>query len=87
MDEDDPETYVNNDEKRTELDYERKMRNIEGLDKDDGVGALRYQNKMEIGGSVFKDYVNILIGHGIKNKPGTHICLTCWSLISSSHRG
>jgi hypothetical protein len=28
VDEDDPETYVNNDEKRTELDYERKQRNI-----------------------------------------------------------
>ena len=87
VDEDDPETYVNNEEKKTQLEFERQERNMEGKDKDDGVNALRYQDKIAVSSEVFKDYVRIIISHGVKNVPFTHICLSCWCLISSSDRG
>lgn len=60
---------------------------MEGTDKDDGVNALRYSDKIAVNSDVFQDYVRILVTHGLKNVPHTHICLSCWCLISSSDRG
>lgn len=78
-DEDDPETYVNTDEKRNELEFERQKGPLTAED-------FTYQDKIPVASDLFKQYVDVLINNGKKNVPKTHICCNCWQFVTKTIR-
>ena len=76
------EDYCDNEEKKSELDIERRNARVRG----EQTAAGQFKLRMPIAGSEFNEYAEMLIENGKKNVPKTHLCLTCWTFISLSQR-
>lgn len=75
IDEDDPETYVNTEEKKIELELERR------LEKENPEAA---KTTMAVDSKEFAEYFRKLHDDAKNNAKRSHICVQCWTLLSKA---